>query len=90
MRIEARMDQVAHVGRGTTNQRNMTELIFEVREDPEGGFTASALGASIFTEADSADALKEAIRDAVRCHFDPGTEPKVLRLIFVREEIIAA
>jgi hypothetical protein len=68
----------------------MTELIFEVREAPEGGFTAKALSASIHTEADSLDELKEQIRDAVRCHFDPGTEPKQLRLIIVREETIAA
>jgi hypothetical protein len=58
----------------------MTELIFEVREAPEGGFTAKALSASIHTEADTLDELKEQIRDAVRCHFDPGTEPKQLRL----------
>ena len=68
----------------------MTELIFEVREAPEGGFTAKALSASIHTEANTLDELKEQIRDAVKCHFDPGTEPKVLRLIIVREETIAA
>jgi hypothetical protein len=68
----------------------MTELIFEVREAPEGGFTARALSASIFTEAETLEALKGQIRDAVKCHFDPGTEPKVLRLIIVREETIAA
>lgn len=68
----------------------MTELIFEVREDSEGGFTARALSAAIFTEADTLEELKAAIRDAVRCHFDPGTEPKVLRLLIVREETIAA
>ena len=68
----------------------MTELIFEVREAPEGGFTAKALSASIHTEADNLDVLKENIRDAVRCHFEPGTEPKQLRLVIVREETIAA
>ena len=55
----------------------MTELIFEVREDAEGGFTARALGAAIFTGADTLEALKTAMRDAVKCHFDPGTEPKI-------------
>lgn len=66
------------------------EVIFEVRESSEGGLTARALGASLFTEADTLEELKESIRDAVRCHFDPGTEPKVIRLIIVREETIAA
>ncbi len=30
----------------------MTELIFMVEESPEGGYTARAVGESIFTEAD--------------------------------------
>lgn len=68
----------------------MNELIFLVEEAPEGGFTARALGHSIFTEAESMDALRDQIRDAVKCHFDEGKSPKVIRLHFVREEIISA
>ncbi len=67
----------------------MNELIFLVEEAPEGGYTARALGKAIFTEADNIAELHEMIRDAVRCHFDEGQEPKVIRLHFVREEIIA-
>jgi dephospho-CoA kinase len=48
----------------------MTELIFLVEEAPEGGYTARALGQSIFTEADDFETLEENVRDAVRCHFD--------------------
>ena len=48
----------------------MDELIFLVEEAPEGGFTARALGAAIFTEADDMDGLREMVRDAVCCHFD--------------------
>jgi hypothetical protein len=66
-----------------------SEVIFLVEEAPEGGFTAKALGHSIFTEADSWDELREAIRDAVNCHFEPGEIPPVIRLHFVREEILA-
>lgn len=66
------------------------EIIFVVEEAPEGGYTARALGESIFTEADSRDGLHAAVRDAVRCHFDEGTRPKIIRLHFVREEVIAA
>ena len=68
----------------------MDELIFLVQEAPEGGFTARALGASIFTEADDLDGLREMVRDAVRCHFDEGKGPRVIRLHFVREEVFAA
>jgi hypothetical protein len=67
----------------------MSELLFLVEEAPEGGFTARALGEAIFTEADDLAGLHANIRDAVRCHFDDGKEPKVLRLHFVREEVIA-
>jgi hypothetical protein len=42
---------------------------FLVEEDPEGGYTARAMKHSIFTEAEDLSALKEAARDAVRCHF---------------------
>jgi dephospho-CoA kinase len=46
----------------------MNELIFLVEEADEGGYTARALGESIFTEAETLPALKEMIRDAVQCH----------------------
>jgi hypothetical protein len=67
----------------------MSELIFLVEEAPEGGFIARALGVSIFTEADTLAELPDKVRDAIRCHFDEGTSPKVVRLHHVREEIIA-
>jgi hypothetical protein len=68
----------------------MEELIFMVENAPEGGFTARALGISIFTEADDLPSLREQVRNAVRCHFEEGQGPKILRLHFVREEVIAA
>lgn len=69
----------------------MSELVFLVEEAPEGGYTASALGHSIFTEAETPEALREAVREAVRCHFEGEPEaPKVIRLHFVRDEVIAA
>ena len=68
----------------------MDELIFLVEEAPEGGYIARALGESIFTEAQDFAELREQVRDAVRCHFEEGSGPKVIRLHFVREEVIAA
>jgi hypothetical protein len=58
----------------------MDELIFLVEDAPEGGYTARALGQSIFTEADDLESLREQVRDAVRCHFDEGQAPRVIRL----------
>jgi hypothetical protein len=66
------------------------EIIFAVEEAPEGGYLARALGHDIFTEADSPDELREAVRDAVRCHFDEDDRPKVIRLHFLREEVVFA
>lgn len=54
----------------------MNELIFLVEEAPEGGYTARALGESIFTEAESLPELREQIRDAVKCHFDESQMAK--------------
>lgn len=67
----------------------MNELIFVVEKAPEGGYTARALGASIFTEAYDLAQLQEQVRDAVLCHFDDeAARPKVVRLHFVREELL--
>jgi len=68
----------------------MNEIVFVVEQAPEGGFTARALGESIFTEADTEAELRVAVQDAVRCHFDEGQSPKVIRLHFVRDELLAA
>jgi len=68
----------------------VTEIIFLVQDSPEGGFEARALSASIYTEADTLDELKELIRDAVSCHFNENERPKLIRLHYAHEEIIAA
>ena len=68
----------------------MTEIHFVVEESAEGGYTARAMGADIFTEADDVPALHEQVRDAVHCHFDEGQAPSLIRLHFSREEVIAA
>ncbi|YAF96356.1 MAG: 2-oxoisovalerate dehydrogenase [Nodularia sp. CChRGM 3473] len=68
-----------------------TEIVFLIEEDPEGGYTAKALGESIFTQAGDIASLKEMLRDAVRCHFpDEADRPKVIRLHIVRDEVIAS
>lgn len=68
----------------------MSEIVFLVEEAPEGRFTARALGASIFAGADSLLALHDEVRDAVRCHFEGASAPKLIRLHFVRDEVIVA
>ncbi len=69
----------------------MSEIIFEISEDvPEGGYTASALGVGIHTQAETLDDLRKAVREAVDCYFDETMEaPRVIRLHFVRDEVLA-
>jgi hypothetical protein len=67
-----------------------SEIIFSVQESPEGGYEARALGVSIFTQADTMDELKQNVREAVRCHFDDGNAPSVIRLHMVKDEVILA
>lgn len=68
----------------------MNEIIFLVEDALEGGFIATALGTSIFTQADNIDDLHRQLRDVVDCHFEATDKPKMIRLHFVREEVIAA
>lgn len=69
----------------------MTEIIFEVREDEvDGGYNAAALGVGIHTEGDTLEELRANVKEAVDCSFDETMEaPKVIRLHFARNEIIA-
>lgn len=67
-----------------------SELIFEILEAKEGGYCARALGAAIFTEADTWEELRANIRDAIECHYDNlDDRPRVVRLHFVRDEVFA-
>ena len=68
----------------------LNEIPFLVSASPEGGFEARALGHSVYTEADTLDDLRANVRDAVACHFDDAERPAVIRLHFVREEVLAA
>lgn len=67
---------------------DMSEIIFLIVDSPEGGFCARALGESIFTEAESLDELRRNIREAVDCHFEDDKRPRVIRLHFVRDEVL--
>ncbi|HUT03858.1 MAG TPA: 2-oxoisovalerate dehydrogenase [bacterium] len=64
------------------------ESISQVKESPEGGYEAWALGHSIFTEADNLEKLKERVAEAVRCHFDDDEMPTVIRLHVIRREVL--
>jgi hypothetical protein len=55
------------VANGGTNRRviGMTELVFDVTQEADGGFVAEAWGESISTQADTWDELRTNGREAV-------------------------
>lgn len=63
--------------------------MFVGEEDPEKGYTAQALGYSIFTEGDTLEELKENIKDALKCHFDKKEMPLFVHLHIIKEEKFA-
>jgi hypothetical protein len=67
----------------------MIEIIFEVTQEDDGGYCASALGQGVNTQADTLEQLHDMVRDAVRCHFVDVEPPKIIRLHFVRDEVLA-
>ena len=69
-----------------------TEIIFEITEDEvDGGYSASALGYGIHTQGDSLEEIRRNVREAFGCYFDETMErPNIIRLHFVRDEIMAA
>jgi hypothetical protein len=68
----------------------MGQIVFEVVESVEGGFEAKALGYHIFTQGDDWEDLKAMVQDAVRCHFEEDERPALIRLLFLREEVLSA
>ena len=69
---------------------SVTEIVFEITEDEvDGGYSATALGYGIHTQGDSVDDIHRNVREAVECYFDDGmSRPKLIRLHFVRDEVL--
>jgi predicted RNase H-like HicB family nuclease len=74
------------------NRKNsrMSEIIFEVNDDEVGGgYTAVALGCGIYTQGETLEELRRKVKDAVDCYFDEeNPAPKIIRLHFVRDEVL--
>jgi hypothetical protein len=52
------------------------ELTFIVERCADGGYTARAVRADIFTEADDFEELRAMILDAALCHYEDGELPR--------------
>jgi hypothetical protein len=67
----------------------MKEIFFEVAQEADGGFTAEAIGESIFTQAGSWDELKANAKEAVHAFYFDSAPPASIRLRMVRDEVLA-
>jgi hypothetical protein len=66
------------------------EIAFIVEETVNGGYLARTAERPISAEAPTLPELHLRVRDAVASHFEPGVAPELIRLHFVREEVIEA
>lgn len=67
----------------------MKELVFEVTQEADGGYVAEALGESIITEADTWEALRTSVREAVKAFYFDQPAPRSIRLHLVKDEVLA-
>jgi hypothetical protein len=67
----------------------MSELVFEVNQESDGGFTAEALSESIFTQSDTWDELRANVQEAVEAFYFDRPKPASIRLHLVRDEVLA-
>lgn len=65
-----------------------SELVFEVKEEPEGGYSAVSLTESIVTQGDTWEELRAMVKDAVEGYFFDGPKPQTIRLHLVRDEVL--
>jgi predicted RNase H-like HicB family nuclease len=67
----------------------MNELVFEITQEVDGGFTAEALGESIFTQGDTWAELRANVQEAVEAFYLDRQKPASLRMHMVRDEVLA-
>ena len=68
----------------------MSELVFEVIQESDGGYVAECLSETIFTEADSWEELRQNVREVVNAYYfdQPAKVPQSIRLHLVRDEVL--
>ena len=68
----------------------MSELVFEVTQEEDGGFCAECRSENIYTQGDTWEAVHKDVQEAVRAlYFDQPQAPKRIRLHLVRDELLA-
>jgi hypothetical protein len=66
----------------------MIELVFAVSQEADGGLVAECLTHDIITQADSWEALRDNVREAVAAYFFDAALPPAIRLHLMRDELL--
>jgi hypothetical protein len=66
----------------------MAELVFEVVQEPDGGYCAECLTENIFTEGNMWDELPKNVLEATSAFFFDRPGPERVRLHLVRDEVV--
>ena len=69
--------------------RGMSELVFEVVQEADGGYCAECLTENIFTEGDTWEQLRKNVLEATAAFFFDRPRPERIRLHLVRDEILS-
>jgi hypothetical protein len=67
----------------------MSELLFNVTQEPGGGYVAVAVGESIATQGDTWEELCYMVLDAVKGYFYNSEPPARIRLFLHVEQVLA-
>ena len=70
------------------NPVHVSELVFGVTEDAEGGYSAECLAENIFTQGNTWQELRANVKEATEAYFFDGSKPKYIRLHLVRDEVL--
>ena len=68
---------------------NVTEIVFEVTQEADGGYCAECLTQAIFAQADTWAELRTNVREAVQAYYFDGPKRESIRLHLVRDEMLA-
>ena len=67
----------------------MSELIFEVTQEADGGYVAECLTENIVTQGDTWEELRANVKEAVAAFYFDNPAPRQVRLRMVRDEKLA-
>lgn len=67
----------------------MSELVFNVTQESDGGYVAVAVGESIVTQGDTWDELCYMVLDATKAYFFDSEPPARIRLFLHVEQVLA-